>query len=141
MDFPRIKEYRFNIDTTYVVPSHRVGRLHLIANDLYGEVSLYKPLAAANDIRLSMGTRAGVRPYREALKLELRNDGYNEKEITEIMSNKATQKRISFLDWNDYYDVSYGYISEVTEGLVLLVPSLESCLEYLDRFEFLKTSK
>jgi hypothetical protein len=87
-----------------------------------------------------MGTRVGVRPYRTALEIELRNDGHSDAEIEQIISTKITQKRISYLDWNDLFDVSYGYISQVTEGRILMMPTFQSCIEYLDKFEILRTS-
>jgi len=140
MGFPRIKEFEFDINRTFTVPVHLVGRLHRIAFELYGDVSFYKPLAAANDIRVNMGGRAGIRPVKEALTLELRQEGHSDKDIKKIIAEKFRVKRINYLDWTGYDDITYGYISEVTEGRLLLVPRDESARSYLTQFEFIEGS-
>ncbi len=140
MEFPRIKEFEFDIEKTYEVPTHLVGRLHKIAYELFGEVKFYKPLAAANGIKLSHGLRPGIRTVEDALRLELKNDGYTDEQIDPIVFEKMSEKRLSDLDWNNYYDVSYGYVSDVTEGLLLAVPTFQSAVLYLDTYEIIKGS-
>jgi hypothetical protein len=140
MQFPRIKEFKFDIKDTYTVPSKYVGRLHRIAFELYGDYKYYKPLAAANNIKLTHGFRVGIRTVQEALETELKNDEIDENEIEATVDTKMSDKRISGFDWYDYSDVSYGYISEVTEGRLLYVPTFNSATTYLNQFEFIEGS-
>jgi len=140
MNYPRIKEFDFDIEKTFKVPSHLVGRLSRIAFQLFGDFKYYKPLAAANDIKLSSGFRVGLRPIEKALDTELKEDGFTEREREELIFNKMGDKRINDLDWYNYFDVSYGYMSEVSEGRLLLVPSFSSATQYLNQFEFIKGS-
>lgn len=137
MTFPRIKEFDFKYSSTYKVPSHLVGRLDKIAFELYEDYSFYKPLAAANNIKLSSGCRTGIRPIEESLKTELKLSGVDSSKLDEIFEQKMSVKRISDLDWYNYFDVSYGYISEVYENRVLLVPTVVSATEYLKEFQFI----
>jgi hypothetical protein len=140
MGFPRIKEFEFDINRTFTVPVHLVGRLHRIAYELYGDVSYYKPLAAANNIRINMGVRAGIRPIKEALTIELKQEGHSDDDIKKIIADKFRVKRINYLDWTGYEDITYGYISEVTEGRLLVVPRDENAKLYLSQFEFIESS-
>jgi hypothetical protein len=140
MQFPRIKEFKFDIKDTYTVPSQYVGRLHKIAFELYGDYKYYKPLAAANGIKLTHGFRIGIRPVQKALEIELKNEEMDENQIADEIDTKMGEKRISGFDWYDYSDVSYGYISEVTEGLLLYVPTFNSATTYLNQFEFIEGS-
>lgn len=136
MSFPRlIKNFKFDINTTYVVPENRAGKLLLIAYEIFGNVRLYKPLAAANNLKLVTGCRIGIRPIEEALRLELQNDGYAGEELENLIYEKMLNTRISNADWNNYYSTTYGYMSDVTAGLLLLVPTIETAMEYIDKYE------
>ena len=138
MTFPRIKEFNFDIDKTFVVPSQLVGRLDRIAFELFGEHRYYKPLASANNIKMSHGFRTGIRLVEDSLKIELKDKGLNDNQVDEVFNEKMNNKRSNGFDWLNYYDVSYGYVSEVEEGLVLLVPTFESATQYLNQFEFIE---
>ena len=135
MGFPRVKKFEFDINRSYTIPVHLVGRLHRISYDIYGNIPYYKALAAANNIRLNGGFRAGIRPVKEALTIELKNEGKSDEDIKKIISEKSKTGRTTYLDWTSYEDVTYGYISEVTEGRILLVPRPESARLYLDLYE------
>lgn len=141
MSFPRLKKFNFDIESTYKVPADRVGKLLLIANEKYGDVRYYKAIAEANNIRLSAGCRNGIRPVEEALRLELANDGYSETEIENLVYEKMVEKRISQSDWNNYHDTRYGYISDVSEGTTLLIPTFETATAYLDRYEIIQQGR
>ena len=136
MSFPRIiKKFKFHINDTYIVPGNRAGKLLLIAYEVLGDVRFYKPIAAANDIRLVTGCRIGIRPIEEALRLELEEDGYTGDELENLIYEKMVNTRLSNLDWNNYYNTTSGYISGVTEGMLLLIPTAESAIEYIDKYE------
>lgn len=243
MDFPRIKQFTFDIDRTYIVPDSKNGRADLIALDVYGNPTFYKPLCEANDIKLPYGLRIGLRPIEEALRTELKNtvfskyqvsststvnipslsglltiDGYllqnedlvllkdqdnleengiyialsgtwkkindnidtafiiasngftnknkgfrlkiiekqdvgidpiifsgpfsilkvpkyTDQEIESAVQNYFVEKQSSDLDWNNYGDIFTGYVSGLYEGRILLVPTAESCLAWLKKFE------
>lgn len=137
MKFPRIKEFKFDIEKSYVVPSHFVGRLHKIAFELFGSYKFYKPIASANDIKLTHGLRGGIRPTEIALQNELKQENLSDQEFADAFIEKISVKRINNMDWNNYYDVSYGYLSEVIEGRVLAIPTYNSAVQYLNQFEFL----
>lgn len=140
MSYPRIKQFNFDIEKTYTVPSHLVGRLERIAYDIYGEYRYYKPLALANKVKLSHGFRVGIRRVEDALRTELKAEGLNESQVEEIFNEKMNIKRDNDLDWLNYFDVSYGYISEVRAGAVLLVPTFESATQFLNKYEFINTT-
>ena len=136
MSFPRlIKKFKFDINSTYTVPENRVGKLLLIAYEIFRDVRFYKPLAAANNIKLVTGCRIGIRPIEEALRIELQNDGYSGEELENLIYEKILNTRVCNSDWNNYYNTTYGYMSDVTAGLVLLVPTYETAVAYLDRYE------
>jgi len=135
MSFPRLKKFKFDIERTYVVPENRTGKLLLIAYEIFGNVRMYKPLAEANNIKLVTGCRIGIRPIEEALRIELQNDGYSGEELENLIYEKILNTRVCNSDWNNYYNTTYGYMSDVTAGLVLLVPTYETAVAYLDRYE------
>lgn len=136
MSFPRlIKKFRFDINSTYRVPGNRSGKLLLIAYETLGDVRFYKPIAAANNIRLITGCRIGIRPIEESLRLELENDGYTGEELENLVYEKMVNTRASDIDWDNYYNTSSGFISGVTAGMLLLIPTPESAIEYLDKYE------
>jgi len=137
MTFPRIKEFDFDIEKTFTVPSHLVGRLERIAFELYGDHRYYKPLAVANKIKLSHGFRVGIRPLEDALNIELKAEGLSDREVEEQFNEKINNKRINDLDWLNFFDVSSGYVSGVSERDVLLVPTFESATLFLNQFEFI----
>lgn len=136
MSFPRlIKKFKFDINDTYIVPGNRAGKLLLIAYEIFGNVRFYKPIAEANNIKLVTGCRIGIRPIEEALRLELENDGYTGDELENLIYEKMVNTRVSDVDWNNYYNTTSGYISDVTEGMLLLIPTSESAIAYLDKYE------
>ena len=137
MNFPRIKEFDFDIERTFTVPAHLVGRLPRIAFELFGDHRYYKPLAAANNIKLSHGYRTGIRRVEDALRIELKDQGLSEQETEQQFNEKMNEKRLNDFDWFAYSDVSYGYLSEVNHRDVLLVPTFESATQYLNQFEFI----
>jgi len=137
MSFPRLIKFKFDIDRTYTVPENRAGKLLLIAYEIFGDVRFYKALAGANNIRLTTGCRVGIRPVEEALRLELQNDGYSGEELDNLIYEKMLNTRVGNSDWNNYYNTTYGYMSDVTAGLLLLVPTFETAVEYLDKYEII----
>lgn len=138
MKYPRIKKFTFVINNTHVVQGYQVGRLDKIAFDLYGVIKMYKPLAAANNILLPMGYRAGVRKTEDALRLELKSDGYSGTELETEFESIMDDKRQTALDWNSYSDNSYGMMSDVFEGRPLLVPTFESADQWLKEYEYVE---
>lgn len=139
-EYPRIKKFTFDYKGTYRVPSHHVGRLDRIATELYGSPFMYKPLAAANFIAMPLGFRVGVRKTEDALRLVLAAKGYSGTELESEFNRIMDNKRLISLDWYDYSDNSYGVMSEVREGMVLRVPTLDSCDKWLKLFEALEVN-
>jgi hypothetical protein len=138
MKYPRIKKFTFTYEKAYVVQGYQVGRLDKIAYEIYGATRMYKALAAANEIPLSMGYRAGVRKTEDALRLELKSDGYSGDELEIEFETIMDEKRLTDLDWNSYSDNSYGMMSDVFEGRPLLVPTFESADQWLKLYEYLE---
>jgi len=136
MTYPRVKEFNFDLESTFKVPSHLVGRLERIAFEIYGDYRYYKPLAVANGIKLSHGFRIGVRKVEDALRTELKAEGLSEKQVEEQFDEKMNNKRDNDFDWLNFFDVSHGYASEVTKDRVLSVPTFESATQFLNKFEF-----
>ena len=137
MEFPRIKTFAFNIMTTYNVPAYHVGRLDLISILFYNNVRYYKVIAASNNINLTYGVRTGIRPDSIALRNELTMKGFSgnalEVEYQRIMDNS----RDTAYDWFAYDNNSYGYISDVYEGRLLIIPDNASADLYLKQYEYL----
>ena len=138
MQYPRIKKFNFKINKTYTVQGYQVGRLDKIAYAIYGVTEMYKPLAAANQISLRMGYRAGIRKTTDALRLELATKGFSVDALETEFNRIMEDKRLSDLDWNDYSDNSYGMMSDVFEGRPLIVPTFESADEWLKQYAYLE---
>lgn len=138
MQYPRIKKFTFSIEKTYTVQGYQVGRLDKIAYELYGVTNMYKALAAANKISLSMGYRVGIRKTEDALRLELQFEGFSGNALETEFDKIMDEKRLISLDWNNYSDNSYGMVSDVFEGRPLLVPTFESADRWLTLYEYLE---
>lgn len=69
--FPRFIDFSFVYERSYKIPAEFAGRLDLLANDIYGDVRFYKPLAAANGIRGALGMRNGLRTLRTSIQNDL----------------------------------------------------------------------
>jgi hypothetical protein len=135
MNFPRLKDFKFSIDNTFIIPGIFVGRGDLIANEIYGNPKFYKPLCEANNINLPYGTRVGIRPIEQALEVEAKLDELSENDAKLYVQTSLDNTIPGNLNWNNYGDVFYGFISDLYEGRLLLVPSSDNCLEWLRRFE------
>lgn len=155
MKFPRLKEFNFTIERNYIVPGTYVGRADLISRELYGNIKYYKPLCYANNINLAYGTRVGIRPLEESIRNEaklvtfteeekaerilngLDPNGYTEDEIKLFIDIAYENKVPGQYDWNNYGDMFNGYISDIYEGRILLIPTVESCSEWLKLYSTL----
>ncbi len=133
--FPRFKDFQFQLDTTYTIPPVYTGRGDLISIAIYGDYKYYKPLCAYNDINLPYGVRTGIRPLEESIRSELRIKGLSNDQIDEEVDIYFSNAPPGSLDWNGYSDFFSGYISDLYEGRILAVPTVESCNEWLRRFE------
>jgi len=134
--FPRIRSgFTFDFDKTYIIPIENVGRMDKISLELYNSVRLYKPLAVANNIKLSMGFRAGIRPNEEALRLELEQDGLTGTTLETRFNELNDVTRVTDFDWVSYYVKTVGYINEAYEDRLLYVPTFESANKWLDTYE------
>ena len=136
--FPRIKKFDFAIERFYIVPSHLVGRLDLISLELYDNTDMYKALAAANNIRMPMGTRYGIRQTKHALEQELLDSGVSEENLEQVTENVLDNKRYNAFDWDGYSNLTVGYISEVYEGKILTVPTFESASNWLRKYRYIE---
>jgi len=154
MPFPRLKpDFNFTIERTYEIPGVYAGRVDLIANELFGNVRFYKPLCEANNINLIYGMRVGIRNIEDAVTIEAKTKVFTEAEKELRISlgldpNKYSQDEINGLveeafyvkvpgelDWNNYGDMFNGYVSDLYQGRLLLVPTTDNCIEWLRKFE------
>ncbi len=154
MTFPRLKpDFKFTIETSYIIPGVYAGRADLIANELFGNFRFYKPLCEANNINLVYGMRVGIRPIEQAVRFEakikvfteeemeeriaagLDPDKYSEDEINGLVEEAYYVKVPGELDWNNYGDIFNGYVSDLYQGRAILVPTAESCVEWLRKYE------
>lgn len=60
---------------------------------------------------------------------------FTEEEIETAVDNYFTKKTIAELDWNHYGDMFNGYVSGLYEGRLLVVPTNESCIAWMKKFE------
>lgn len=128
--FPRIKEFNFNYDSPYEIPDKYNGRLDLIALERYGDYRYYKAILSANNISMPLGFRTGVRPVYNAMKNEFSSD-------ESIYLDKVDSHRTNSMDWLDYSNISSGYISEITSGKYLSMPTAESATRYMNQFAYI----
>lgn len=135
MTFPRIKTFKFKYDRSYVVPRDSVGRLDKIAIELFGNERFYKPLAAANNIRMALFSRPGLRPLNDAIRYDLVKADV--KNIDSVLIDVIDSHVVSDNDWNYYGDTQTGLFTELTLGRLLYVPSLESALDWLNKYEYM----
>lgn len=144
MDFPRFKTFKFKIEKTFKIPVHLNGRADLIATELYGNYVFYRPLCEANSIVIPYGVRVGIRPIAEAYNNELTiqaaadtlagNKALSPTEIQNRVESDVSNRTESALDWNGYGDSSIGYVSDLYTDRILLVPSIDNCLSWLDLY-------
>lgn len=130
MNFPRIKQFKFRHKTSRIVTPEYVGRLDLLALHEYGDIRYYKPIAAANGIKCPIGMRIGIRTLPESIAVDLDNN-VDSIAVTDAVDNHT----VSLADWNHYGDFSSGYYTEVYEGRLLLLPTDESAVEWLNQYE------
>lgn len=136
--YPRVKKFEFEIERVLYVPAFQTGRLDLVAIEVYGDYRFYKVLAAANNIRISGGYRVGIRPNEDAIASELERKGVPLDEIPDMVNKKILNSRPNNLDWDTYNNISYGYVSDVSDGIQLLVPTFTSADAYLQRYEYIE---
>lgn len=136
--YPRIKEFTFDIASTFRVPAWQTGRLDLIAIEVFGDSRFYIALAAANNIRVRGGYRNGIRPQKEALTSELQRKGVPEEDIPAMVNEKILNSRPNNFNWDDYNNISYGYMSDTYSELSLLIPTFESADKYLQTYEYIE---
>lgn len=136
--FPRIKKFTFQIERFYQIPGHLTGRLDLISLELYNNVKMYKPLAAANNMRNVMGTRYGIRQTVDALRNELIQSGVSDANLDSEIDRVMESKRLNAYDWYGYENFTSGYITEAYEGRTLLVPTYESANRWLNQYQFIQ---
>jgi hypothetical protein len=137
MPFPRLQPYVFNADQTYVVQNQDVGRIDKISQNIYDYIQTYKPLLKLNKLSLGIGMRVGIRPTREAIATELaiknKSTTVTEEQINEVFLSIEPNS----YEWTSYGDISNGYVSDVNNGDVLLVPSFESAERWLRTYQFI----
>ena len=132
--FPRLLEYKFTFNTTYIVPTKYVGRPDLIAYELYGDTQYYKPLCVYNNILLGYGVRSGINNVRDAYTKELRETGeYTDSEIELMVSNEMDEMEYSDNYWDGYK--SNGNYSDLYDGRLLYIPTQESCNIWLNIYK------
>ena len=136
MSFPRLQPYEFEANSSYVVKLQNSGRIDKISQILFSYTQTYKPLLRLNRLSLGIGMRAGIRPTREAIATELaikNKTTPTEEQINEIF---LTIEPNSY-EWTSYSDISNGYISDVNNGDVLLVPTFENAERWLRTYQFI----
>jgi len=135
--FPRVIDFEFNIDRTITIPEWQVGRLDLVAIEVYGNARFYKAIAAANNIRVRGGYRVGIRPNEEAIASELERKGVPLEDIPDMVNEKILNSRSNNLDWYQYNNITYGYVSDSYGSRLLSIPTFESADSYLQRYEYI----
>ena len=144
MDFPRFKQFDFTFGGSFSIPSNLNGRPDLISVAIYGNVEFYKPLCDANDIVLPYGLRAGIRPLEESIRTELtlQSDadkklgfaGLSVTEIDDVVAFRLNNRLEGELDWSGYNNLTSGFISDLYTDRILLTPTSDSCLAWLNRY-------
>lgn len=134
MNFPRLKDFKFDINNTYAIPATKTGRADLIAIDIYNNFRFYKPLCEANNINLPYGLRPGIRTIQQSILLEAKLDGLTADQTNALIEESYNNFVPGDLDWNNFGDTFTGFISDLYEGRLLLVPSSDNCVEWLSRY-------
>ena len=135
--FPRIRDFKFEFDNIYNVPANRIGRLDLISYDRYENYSFYKAIAYANNIRFTTGSRPGIRPLRESIERELVSQGLSGDALVNAVNDKLDLHESTVNDWNRYGDSYNGYSSQVYEGKTLYMPTYDSALKWMRKYEYI----
>ena len=129
--FPRFTDFKFAYERSYSIPPEFAGRLDLLAQDIYGDVRFYKPLAAANGLRGAFGMRNGIRTLRDAIQ----NDLTATDNVTSSVDDVIDGHNPGLLDWNYYGETASGYFTEAYAGRVINIPTLQNALAWLTQFE------
>ena len=133
-EFPRLRNKQFEYVDTIAVPSYLAGRLDLIVQEKYGEPRAYKAVAAANGIVDAFATRPGIRPSREALENELVLRGVKAADVQDVADEIDDRRVQGSMDWLAYDDMANGNITDVTPGRILFIPSPNTSVAFLERY-------
>ena len=136
MSFPQIFVSQFDYDSSYTVKSNQVGRLDLIANDIYGYVQFYLPLAEANGIVLPQGFRVGMRPLEESIYNQFYAEGLRGAELAAVTADAVANYNLTAYDWLYYGDTTTGIVSDVYENRLLAVPTFDSAYAWLQKYQY-----
>lgn len=137
MPFPRLLPFKFDFRQTYVVQNQYVGRLDKIANSTFQYTEAYKPILRFNNISLPIGMRAGIRPTKESIATELAFKNKTKTVTEEQINDLFLIAEPNTYEWSSYSDVSNGYISDVNNGDIILLPSFESTERWLRTYQFI----
>jgi hypothetical protein len=130
--FPRFRSFKFTYSSSIRLDAVYVGRLDRLAEDLFGNVKYYKPIAVANGIKYPIFTRKGIRNYDQSVIKDI-----DELNIDLSLDDIKDQHDNSVFDWNNYGDVSSGAFSELYEGKLLNIPTQSSADAWLSKYETL----
>lgn len=130
--FPRFRSFNFTFSRSIQLDAEYVGRLDRLADDLFGNVKYYKPIAAANGIKYPIFTRKGLRTYDQSV-----NKDIDELNIDLTLNDIKDQHNPSAFDWNHYGDVTSGAFSELYEGRLINIPTQASADAWLSKYETL----
>lgn len=132
--FPRFVDFNFVYEKSYTIPADFAYRIDLLANDIYGDVRFYKPLAAANGLRGAFGMRNGIRTLRESIQ----NDLTETENVILTVDDVIDTHNGGLLDWNFYGETTSGYFSDAYAGRLINIPTLQNALAWLTQYETLQ---
>lgn len=135
--FPRMRSRNFDYIDLFNVPSYQTGRLDLILNDMYSSPKSYKMFAMANGIVDAFTNRPGIRPATEALENEVVLRGVRPSQAKNEAKAIDELRVLGSRDWLSYKNMHDGNITDVTSGRIMFVPSPDTAVAWLERYDTL----
>ena len=133
--FPRVRDdSKFDYSGMFNIPLRSNGRLDRVIGELFGSPTIYKPFAAANNLRNVMALRGTIRPYMEAIRNELILKGYTGARLDAEYRRAVNEVILGDKDWLGYQDQYNGVITEAVGDMNYVQPTPDSAADWHQRY-------
>ena len=134
-EFPRFRDDKEGVQDFTTVYGYEQGRPDIIARRALGSSRMCKALCAANGIRNPLPCRDSVRIISESVYNELYLKGYRDAALETEYKNAMDELEITTEYWTNYNNLFNGVVSEVTQGRLLSLPTLQGALTWIEKYD------
>ena len=134
-EYPRFRDDKQGTQNFATVYGYEQGRPDLIARRALGSSRMCKVLCAANGIRNPLPCRDSVRVISESVYNELYLKGYRDSALEKEYKSVMSEMEITPEYWTHYNNLFNGVVSEVTQGKLLAIPTLQGALTWIENYD------